>query len=472
MAAETLVSRAGEDLLGPAVRRYMTIVGVLGCLLVIFQLVESFWDLVDPRALFWIAALSLVELFPIRGWRGAEFTLAQPIAITMAILFSPPAMFVYGFIGTLDPREFKREIKLDRALFNRSQLGLAYFVASTVFHSMADLEGSLFGIYAGSVAAVTASYLVNVTLVAVAASLAYQLPFLRVVRSLRLGGTIEFLISYLSFGLLGALLAIVYTSIPAPEVAALAFLAPMILIARQLYVHLVNLEKESQLLRERSEALRILSDRIAEERHDERVRIAADLHDEVIPSILSLNLIANAGELSLRSGKQELAQRALQDMRQATDESLQLLRSVVTEMRRSPIGEGGLRGVLQQLVWEQERSTTARFSLELADVELSDGAQLFLYQIAREAMTNATRHADASRIEVSMRDTGDGVELIISDDGRGFDTTATPQGHFGLELMEERAQALCGNLEVESSPGHGTRVALRFRRQSRPEAEQ
>jgi two-component system, NarL family, sensor kinase len=96
-------------------------------------------------------------------------------------------------------------------------------------------------------------------------------------------------------------------------------------------------------------------------------------------------------------------------------------------------------------------------------VEMSPVVQLLCFQVAREAITNAAKHAQASRIRVSLERDGSGALLTVADDGRGFDASdGQPEGHFGLVLMRERVTAAGGSLRMDTGPDQGTRIAARF----------
>jgi signal transduction histidine kinase len=103
--------------------------------------------------------------------------------------------------------------------------------------------------------------------------------------------------------------------------------------------------------------------------------------------------------------------------------------------------------------------------VEGTDVHLSHDVQGTFFRIAQEAITNALRHAEAKVIAVALRYREREAELLVSDDGRGFDP-ATAQGpetrHFGLVGMHERASRLRGTLTIDSAPGTGTRVRFVF----------
>jgi signal transduction histidine kinase len=103
------------------------------------------------------------------------------------------------------------------------------------------------------------------------------------------------------------------------------------------------------------------------------------------------------------------------------------------------------------------------FEIRVEDLSLAPSIQLLAYQIAREAIMNSLKYAEASNIAITFALKGDDVELTISDDGTGFDASAgEPEGHYGLTMMKERAQIAGGSLDLVSARGHGTIVTARF----------
>lgn len=106
------------------------------------------------------------------------------------------------------------------------------------------------------------------------------------------------------------------------------------------------------------------------------------------------------------------------------------------------------------------RSTLALNDAGAARLSLSQ--RVHALQIAREAVSNALRHGDASHIEVELRQRGAIVEFEVTDDGRGFDTTATDQPGRGLDNFSQRARELGTELTVNSQRGVGTHVRLTF----------
>ena len=88
-----------------------------------------------------------------------------------------------------------------------------------------------------------------------------------------------------------------------------------------------------------------------------------------------------------------------------------------------------------------------------------------LFRVAQEALTNVTKHSQATEVTVSVRDSGDAVHLLIADDGVGFDATVTPpRGGWGLLTMAERAEAVGGRCRVKSRRGEGTEITVEVQR--------
>jgi hypothetical protein len=101
----------------------------------------------------------------------------------------------------------------------------------------------------------------------------------------------------------------------------------------------------------------------------------------------------------------------------------------------------------------------------VVEVSLPPPIQLLIYQIVREATMNALKHAEASKIRISLEEVEEGVKLEIVDDGKGFDTSAPPpEGHFGSVMMRERAMVAGGTYSIESEIGAGTNVTVTFPR--------
>jgi signal transduction histidine kinase len=194
----------------------------------------------------------------------------------------------------------------------------------------------------------------------------------------------------------------------------------------------------------------------------ERNRLALDLHDSVSQKLFGLVLSAEAASTLLERDPAAAGEQVAKLSGLAT-EALEELRSLVFELRPPDLERDGLAGALRKhielLVRLQGRWIELDVDGELAAEPARDRE---LLRIAQEAIQNALRHADASRIAVRLQASGGAIVLEVADDGVGFDPAAAGlrSRRLGLTSMEERSERAGGRLEVRSSPGAGTTVRL------------
>jgi two-component system sensor histidine kinase UhpB len=142
---------------------------------------------------------------------------------------------------------------------------------------------------------------------------------------------------------------------------------------------------------------------------------------------------------------------------QAMEELLQLAR----QLRPTALDDHGLLPALEGQVrrFGDQHGIDARLRTDGESDALGDDQQLVVYRVAQEALANVARHSQASRVEVDLTRTDEGMDLCVRDNGRGFDATLPPSG-LGLNGMAERARLVGGELSVYSSAGRGTTVTL------------
>jgi signal transduction histidine kinase len=412
-----------------------------------------------PGALFWVIVIALVELLPVPGWKSLQVSMAFPLATAVAFVFPPVMAGVVLFLGSSDPREIKREVTLLRALFNRSQVSLATFAASLTFHGLGGDIQNWQNSLLSAPPAVLVDFVINTTLVGIAASLIYDVPIRHVLRNLRIGSPVEFLVSYIGLGLVGLMLARLYAELGWWAIAA--FVLPL-LLARQMFFRTRALEDATVELRDREVLLRALSNRMAEERQDERMQIAGYLHDDLAQILYRMSLQIDIAERKLERGDGD-AEKELEALRNTKDRALTVIRALIKDLHRSPLGRAGLQEALRSYCQDVEKDTGMRVQGRLGHVDMPPPIQLLCYHIAREAVMNAVKHAEASTIRVNLEAIPDGARLTVSDDGKGFDPDqGSPEGHFGLTMMRERAQVAGGSFEMNSRPGQGTIVTAEF----------
>lgn len=200
---------------------------------------------------------------------------------------------------------------------------------------------------------------------------------------------------------------------------------------------------------------------------EERQRLARELHDSVSQTLYSLVLLAEAGRRF--SDNDDLAQ-VSQILARLGDTSLQALREMrlmVYQLRPLALQETGLVSALQQRLDAVEKRAGIHAYLEVSgDLPLPGPWEEAFYRIAQEALNNALKHAGATTTNVTLRARRRGtaqttVELRVSDDGRGFDITCNEANEgIGLASMRERAAQLGAALDIRSSVGAGTLIAV------------
>jgi signal transduction histidine kinase len=165
----------------------------------------------------------------------------------------------------------------------------------------------------------------------------------------------------------------------------------------------------------------------------------------------------------LDSGNKEGVERELDGVRQARARASELLRALIKDLRLSPLGRAGVSEALRSFCSETEKDYRVVISTDLAEVQMPPPVQLLCYQLAREAVMNAVKHAEASAVQVTLEPTRQGARVTISDDGNGFDVEeGSPEGHFGLTMMRERALVAGGTFDIQSVAGEGTTITAEF----------
>ncbi len=414
---------------------------------------------------FWIVAVAITELLPIPSRGGVQLSLSFPLLLSALVLYSPMTAATVAFVGTFDRKEFNRTLPVSSALFNRSEIALSVLFGGLVFHALADpytAVGAIPPLWVLGpclILATCVAYITNVTLVVLALRASGQMSASAAFSALRVGALREFLLNYLGLSLIGIVIVELY------EVSlwgVVAFIAPLV-FARQMFFRTMALEEATEELKDRERVLRALSNRMAEERQDERLRIAAYLHDDLAQTLFQLTLRLEMAKKRLSQGDIEAVSKDLDQIAEIKQRTGDMVRSLVRDLHHAPIGRAGLPDALESMAAEMTQGTQVRTKVEVVNVPLPPPIQLLIYQIAREAVMNSMKHADPRHITISLWQTGDGVDLTVADDGKGFDTKQPqPEGHFGSVMMRERAIVTGGSFSVESEPGRGTSVTAHF----------
>lgn len=205
--------------------------------------------------------------------------------------------------------------------------------------------------------------------------------------------------------------------------------------------------------------------------HEERARLAGEMHDGLQPMLSGLAFYLEAADAKLSSsGTTEVGDilgRARALLSQVREEFRQCIWCLY-ELGRS---SGDLEVELRRLVRVQQPWQNLDLQVEItgAAVPLSASITRGLVLACREAVENATRHGQASHVKIACCFAGAEVQMEISDNGKGFDVQSVrnpTSGHFGLSGMRQRIERLDGTLDVSSTPGVGTRIAIRLPHQA------
>jgi signal transduction histidine kinase len=200
----------------------------------------------------------------------------------------------------------------------------------------------------------------------------------------------------------------------------------------------------------------------------ERQRLAQNLHDAVNQSLFSAGLIAEVLPRLWERDPAE-ARQSLEDLRRLTRGAMAEMRGLLAELQPLVLTDSDLGDLLRQFGDALTGRTNIPVQVTVMGeaVLLRQGAlpadvQVTFYRVCQEALANIAKHAGASRVQIDLQYEVGAVTLQIRDNGRGFDLSHTPAGHYGLSMMRERAKAIDATLVVASQPGQGTEIVMRW----------
>ncbi|QIM19860.1 sensor histidine kinase [Leucobacter coleopterorum] len=199
----------------------------------------------------------------------------------------------------------------------------------------------------------------------------------------------------------------------------------------------------------------------------ERTRISRDIHDTIAQALSSIRLLAHAGRS--RADDAEVS-RTFAQLEGLAGESLTDVRRIVAALAPAELENDALAAALQRILdrTSAESGVTVELHVDESLPQLPTEVEVALLRTAQSALGNVRVHAAATRVVVSLVDAEDSVRLDITDDGKGFDAAAWEQtvepgsSSYGLRFMRARLREFGGALEIESTPGKGTRVSVQL----------
>jgi len=229
-----------------------------------------------------------------------------------------------------------------------------------------------------------------------------------------------------------------------------------------------HLQKEltemSRKVQAAQEGLRDYIGAITSAQEEERLRLARELHDDTIQSVIALK---QRVQLAQKSVKDQTSRRTLSELEILSEQTIENLRRMTRALRPIYLEDLGLVTALEMLARETSQNNAMNIEFQKSGEEqrLSHEVELALYRIAQEALNNVVRHSQAKRADLHISFGEKEIELEVSDNGIGFNmpkspTDFAPNGHFGLLGIHERADLIGARLEVESARGKGTKLKV------------
>jgi len=214
--------------------------------------------------------------------------------------------------------------------------------------------------------------------------------------------------------------------------------------------HQLGVAVENARFHQRTEQVAIL---------EERTRISRELHDSLAQTLGWLRIKTEILEDDLRLGEMERTQEDLTAIRRVVRDACYDVRESIDGLRTRPTGDLTSTAAAWISEFRQRSGLRTDFRAKDGDVRLSAVVETELLRILQEALTNVRKHAQAQMVRVDFQIKGSLAELVIEDDGNGFDYSREQDGgHFGLGIMRERAERLGGSFSVETALGKGTKI--------------
>ena len=208
---------------------------------------------------------------------------------------------------------------------------------------------------------------------------------------------------------------------------------------------------------ERTAELTELTRHLQNAREDERSRLARELHDELGALLTAAKLEAARLKRGLGATTPEVAER-MKQLNETLDRGIALKRRIIEDLRPSSLSNLGLVSALEIQAREFAQRAEMSVRTALQPVTLDENAQMTVYRLVQESLTNVAKYARASEVTISLSQQGEQVLVGVLDNGIGFEPTSVRSTAHGLLGMRYRVEAEGGRLQVDSAPGQGCHV--------------
>jgi signal transduction histidine kinase len=233
---------------------------------------------------------------------------------------------------------------------------------------------------------------------------------------------------------------------------------------RELKLEIVHREIAEAALKKSEERLRHLSHQLLLTQEDERKRISRELHDEIVQTLVGINVhlasLTVRNPIDLKDLKAKIAR-----TRRLVEKSVENVHRFARELRPNVLDDLGLIPALKSYIREFTKRTKIRvqFAASPEVEQLNSTQRTVLYRVAQSALTNVEKHSGASNVTVSIRKKQEAINLEIHDDGKSFEVgrvlLATRHKRLGLIGSRERVEMVGGKFDITSQKGHGTTIS-------------
>ena len=212
---------------------------------------------------------------------------------------------------------------------------------------------------------------------------------------------------------------------------------------------------------------RMLLSKMISAQEDERKRIAADIHDDTVQSLVGSFYRLEGVELLIEQERLSEAREELSKTRASLQRNISGMRRLMFDLRPSILDDAGLAPAIENYINRMEDQDGIRGMLHV-DGELGrldSTVEVTIYRLAQEVLTNVRKHSEATELVVKVFRRGEMIEISIRDNGVGFDVDKVLEEvgygeHFGLKSLIERAELAGGRVKIETCPGEGTEVTV------------
>ena len=232
------------------------------------------------------------------------------------------------------------------------------------------------------------------------------------------------------------------------------------------WVDITERKKAEEELRHYSERLRVMAMQLSAAEDNERRRLAQELHDRVGQNLTALSINLSMVRTQLPEEAVAPVSSTLDDSQSILEQTAAIIRDVMSNLQPPVLEEYGLVAALRWYADRFASRTGISVTVQGEDPSprLNTSSENSLFRIVQETLTNVAKHAQATQVTVTLVAEPKTVRLVVTDDGIGFNTedviNPDVQKGWGLTTMSERAKSLGGSFDIESRPGHGTRVVV------------